>query len=123
MVIDVPNTIIEQVQALVKKEGKKQERIEANKNVPYWDITVTGGEDSGGHENLDKIKFPTLVSYPYCGGERVGFLTHGDDGYYFWDCTRQWNYNSQGNRYNTIQELWEEWNFRVLKAKVIGKRV
>ena len=121
MEINVPNTIAEQVQALIKKEEKKQERAEANKNIPYWNIIVTGEQDSGGHENLDKIKFPALVSYPYCGVERIGFITRANQ-YYLWDCTRQWDGNLQGEPVDTIQELWERWNFRVLKAKVIGKR-
>ena len=122
MEINVPNTLTEQVYALVKKEEKRQKRVRVNQNTPYWNVTITGEQNIPEHENLDKIRFPALVSYPYCGTERTGFITHSGSGYYLWDCTRQWDGNLQGDPTDTIDELFRRWNFRVLKAKIIGRR-
>ena len=122
MVINVPSELMPQVEALIKKQEEKKERIAEMKNVPYWEIVLTGKPDSSGHENFSKIKFPALVAYSSCGARRQGILTHGDSGYFLWDCTRQWNYNSQGGAYDTLEDLWEAWKFSVLKAKVIGKQ-
>jgi len=118
MIIDIPKNLEEQVQALVKKERKKQEK----RDTPYWNIIVTGKQSSG-HENLDKIKFPTLVSYRQFWENRVGFITHNhDQKYTLWDCTKQWGISNFQGEADTIGELWEMFEFKVLKAKIIGKR-
>jgi len=119
MIINIPKNLEQQVLALVRKEKKKQEE----RDVPYWHVIITGKQSKNGHENLDKIKFPTLVSYRQFWESRVGFITHKhDEKYTLWDCTKQWGVSNFQGEADTIKELWKMFEFKVKKEKIIGKR-
>ena len=108
---------------MIIADTKRKEKALQQKSKPYLEVILTG-ENNDPYENLDKIVFPTYVTYEQFGAFRQGIINRSaaDGRIYFFDTTRQWgNSNFQGN-YEKMEELMDRFPFQVCKTKLIMKR-